>query len=464
MTAAITDPYKKISLDLLKADVSEGNNRYYMGIGRAEAWNANDNAPAELDSDISNLRFTAEARTALQSVKVVEKVGFVVPRVNWAEGTIYSPYSDAVSGNEQNNPYYVMNSNLRVYIVLEQPKDTEGNPIPSTTKPAGVTRDFKTADGYVWRYLYQIGPEDANAFLTTNFIPVQKVDDVKNPPVTAVEVEQDLLQNQAVGGEIANIQLLKPGSGYENPVTVTIAGDGTGAQAFAYVEGGFIRYIRLDSDGAGTVLRGSGYTQGSVSIVGGNGSGAEAKLVYTSLDGIGADPTIDLRSSALMFHTEFHDNEHDTILATNDFRQVSLLRNINDFGVDTGFTGNTGNALKKLKLDEVVNNFLQDKVIKGASTGAKAYVAHYDAGTKEIWYYQTSSTLFAEFQAGETIEAINTQGAVDAASGQGTLLASSFIVNPDIDIYSGDVLYTDNRAVVTRTDTQIEDIKIVIQL
>ena len=142
MTAAITSSFKNSLLTALSDAVNDADDNYYIGIGRAHDWNDSDVAPIrdlEGDSDISSISFLNKVRNSLQSYKIVESNSLVLPRVNWVSSTIYYPYTDtATEVDVSTNPYYVMNQNLRVYICLEQPKDTSGNPQVSTVEPTGV--------------------------------------------------------------------------------------------------------------------------------------------------------------------------------------------------------------------------------------------------------------------------------------------------------------------------------------
>jgi hypothetical protein len=99
---------------------------------------------------------------------------------------------------------------------------------------------------------------------------------------------------------------------------------------------------------------------------------------------------------------------------------------------------------------------LSDRVIVGQTSGAKAYLVHYDT---VAWIYQNQTTGFTPFNAGETISAEEGVG-----SGSGTLLAVGGIVAPDVDIYSGDMIYINNIAAVNRDPNQTEDVKVVIKL
>ena len=74
-----------------------------------------------------------------------------------------------------------------------------------------------------------------------------------------------------------------------------------------------------------------------------------------------------------------------------------------------------------------------------------------------MYYHQTEITGFGVFQSGETVTGITPTG------GSGTIFADSA---PEVDPYSGQLLYIDNvtTGAVERATGQTEDIKIVIQL
>lgn len=456
MTATVTYTFKSSLLQSLKSNVMSGSDKYYIAIGRSDVWNSTDTPPVTADSDISSLDFIQKSRHPLIAYKKVFSSALVIPRIDWTSGTIYDAYTDLNSNiNLTTNPYYVMNDNLRVYVCLEQAKNSLGQGVVSTVKPTGVSlKPFTTSDGYVWQYLYQVGPEDANSFMTSNFIPVQHLRDSAEA-VSAVEVEQYSLQQASVPGNVLGIEMVSGGSGYSGTVTVNITGGGSGAQGTAILSGGSVVSVKMDSDTLGNVLNGSGYKNSSVEIVG-NGTGAKAIAVLGPSSGITADPTVSLRSETVMFHSDFIDTEGGAILSTNDFRQVLLVKNPTQYGNSSPFTAQVGNALKRLNFSTVPVAFLSDKEIIGTTSQAKAYLVHYDTAA---WIYQNETTGFEEFSPGENVEAVEGSG-----SGQGTLASSNTVTAPDVDIYSGDVLYINNITSVTRDPNQTEDVKVVIKL
>jgi len=74
-----------------------------------------------------------------------------------------------------------------------------------------------------------------------------------------------------------------------------------------------------------------------------------------------------------------------------------------------------------------------------------------------LFYHQNEATGFLAFQDGEVINEQN-------ATGEATIDSANVASARDVDPSTGQILYIDNRAAVTRSDDATEDIKIIIQL
>lgn len=460
MAATVTYNFKDRLIDLITSDVDSSDNYYFIGIGRSQDWLESDGSGFTIpDAATDTLRSVRGVVQNLQSIKQIQDYDFVAKRHNWSIGSIYSAYDDDASGNNQTNPYYVITQDNTVYICLQQGKDNAGNPVTSTVAPTGrSTSAFKTADGYVWKFLYTVGAGLANRYLAANFIPTTFVDSVDSASSPSL-IEQKAIQDAAIAGEVIGVALTDGGSGYTSPPTVTINGDGSGASAKAFVSGGSVTKIEIeDSDGVGNagLQFGSGYNEASVTINGGSGSGATARAILGVPEGTGANPRKDLRSTAIMFNTKPDGAENGDFITSNDFRQVCLLKNPKQYDSDALFTDATGDALNKLVIDisTYTGTILPDMLIEQASSGAAAYVDKFDSDT--IWYHQTEETGYENFLPAQQIT---------YSGGSATLEADSAtaLLPPEIDIYSPEVMYYDNRAPVSRSDEQVEDIKLVIQ-
>ena len=448
--AIVTDTFKKFVGDMIKTDFDDINTLYYIGIGRSQVWNDSDitatlnNRPA-VDRDF---------RQNLQAVRQINDISYVVPRVNWSSGSIYNPYDDNVTGYPSPN-YYVITQSNDVYICMQQGRNAAGVTVPSTIEPSGTLSTLvKSADGYIWKYLYSVGAYSASRFLASNYMPVQFIDSADSNSPISEQVQLDI-QNAAIDRQIIGIAITNGGTGYVSAPTVTIYGDGESATATAIISGGSVVNIRMDSNGSGQ-LKGSGYNQASVSFSSGN---ATARAILGPKGGIGANPIIDLKSTYLMLNGRPSGTENGTFLQNQDFRQVGVLRNIKKLNqFDSDFTDAAGTALTKLIFDPGATAFTTDNIIVGSTSGARAYIDLADSAAGVI-IHQTETTGFRNFVIGEPLSATNLIGSVTTGS---AVLAS--FDSATVNKYSGDLLYIDNRAAITRSAGETQDIKVVIQL
>ena len=95
-------------------------------------------------------------------------------------------------------------------------------------------------------------------------------------------------------------------------------------------------------------------------------------------------------------------------------------------------------------------------MIQKQGGGATAKVFYHDTINNKLYYFQDQSTGFDLFDGGDTVT--NVEG-----SARSFQIVS--VVNPDVDIYSGEIFYLNNiSSAIPREETQTEDIRIVIEL
>ena len=477
MTAIITDILKKQLVKNVFDEVNAGSQNYYIGIGRSEQWNSTETVPDPTDTP----RTIRNTRSGIQSIKKVEGTSFVIPRYNWSSGAIYNAFDDDLTAIPSNS-YYVITEDNQVYICLQQGKDANGNPVTSTVKPNSVdlTKPFKNADGYVWKFLYTLSAARASKFLSANFVPVERVvaDSAGVPTLNVTEAQQKQVDSNAVPGQILGVALINGGTGYDpaSPPAVTINGDGVRAAATATVSGGAVVKVELDSSTDSAIKMGQGYNFASVTIAApSSGITATARAIIGPDSGLGADPRDELKATSLMFNIK-PDGEvsqgavsSKTFIINQDFRQVALIRN--PFESDSAATGKKFTAASGLMLQSLrvtdsseATSFAVDAVVTGSGSGAKAVIDKIETTTgfhPQLIVHQNDSTGFKPFTEGEAIT-----GGAGAASLVGSGIdadADAFSVN-DIRKTSGEILYIENRAPVVRASGQTEDIKVVITL
>ena len=475
MTAIITDILKKQLVKSVFDEINAGSQNYYIGIGRSEQWNATETVPTPTDTP----RTIRNTKSAMQSVKKVEGTSFVIPRYNWTSGGIYNAYDDDLTAIPSNS-YYVITEDNQVYICLQQGKDANGTAVTSTVKPSGLdtSKPFKTADGYVWKFLYTLSAARASKFLSANFVPVERVvaDSAGVPSLNVTEAQQKQVDSNAVPGQILGIAVTGGGTGYTSAPAVTIDGDGVRAAATATISGGSVVKIELDSSTDSAIKMGQGYNFASVTIAAPtSGTTATARAIIGPDSGLGADPRDELKATSLMFNIK-PDGEvaqgsvsNKTFIINQDFRQVALIRN--PFQSDSATVGKKLTAASGLMLQSLrvtdsseATSFAVDTTITGGSSAAKAVVDKIETTTgnyAQLIVHQNDSTGFKPFTEGE---------AITGGSGAATLVAagldadSNAFSSNDVRKTSGEILYIENRAPVVRASGQTEDIKVVITL
>lgn len=446
--AIITDDFKRRFVQKIIDDIADSSEHYYIGIGRSQQWDSSDTPTTPLNT----LKEQRNLRLSLQSIKKAEDVSFVVPRYNWISGSIYSPCDNNQVGYPTNSNYVLTDTNA-VYICLQQGRDATGAAVASTVKPTGVsTTAFRTSDGYIWKFLFTISASLANSFLSANYMPVRLVDSA-GPEDPALDQEQFGIQNAAVPGQISSITITSGGTGYSAAPTVTVIGDGDSATAFASISSGAVVKVELKDSAAGILFRpGHDYNFAEVVFSGGSGTGASGRVNISPAGGFGANPIIDLKSTAIMFNTKPAGAENDDFIIGQDFRQVAIIRNPLD-SADINVTTATASALNYMILSSISTSFTSDKIILGETSGAKAYIDRFDSDT--IYYHQDVLTGFRAFQNGEPVTETN---------GAGTGTIGSALNIGDINKFTGEIFYIDNRAAIERSSAQTEDLKVIIQL
>ena len=453
MTAIVTDPFKrKLANDLLtEVQSSTDSSEFYIGIGKTDTYDSS-------DTTINPVRYLFEERIGrgnLESIKKVTASSLVVPRNNWTSGNTYSAWNDKQQGYPT-NPYYVLTEDNEVYICLQQSKSSTGTANASTVKPsfstAGVNQSqaFETSDGYRWKLLYAISAGEASSFLTSAFNPVQIVT-VDSGSATITQLQQLNIQNTVTPGQIIGVEVVNGGSGYSSAPTLTFRGNGTGAAATATIDGGAIVKVEMNNESGGL---GSGYDYASLSFTG----NATLRPIIGPRDGIGKNAPADLKSSSIMLNIKPEGSETGTFNITNDFRQISLFKNLDltDSASPGGrFSGVSAKVNRNMTLTQDISTtgFAVDEIITGGTSGVTAIIDEVDSGGgKIIRFHQNEKTQNGNFTDGESLTgSLGASGTVDS----GNLFGS-------IDIYSGDILYIENRARIVRSASQTEDIKIIL--
>jgi hypothetical protein len=502
MAATITDTLKKELLDdlyssytgkLQDSDIpAVAPDNYYIGIGKAEQWTSVGVAPIPTPSTNDVIQF----QSSLQSVKKVADVSYVIPRVNWSAGSIYTPWdntnsSDTTFGtlNDIIGAYYVITDQNNVYICIQQGMTNTGVVSNSLNKPTGITSAvFETGDGYSWKFMYNVGVYNAQRYLTSNYIPVERVpspSEIGGKPIaqlSASRADQYALQNAAIAGQVIGVAIDSSGIGYPSnaniKVNIDVQGGNPTSAAYAYARtdnnGRIYQCIMKSKYDLNVYEFGAGYGKTTWAEPNadssGTGSGAQLRpIVDLNPGGMGADPRNDLNSSALMYTVRLVGNEYETFNVQNDFRQIGLIENpTKDSAAPAPLTSLVAAAMKKL----YINPTNVDKTTIGADAIVfevanpenQAIVDYYQEVSATVAIVHCHQNLYTGWNLFTDVDGT----AIQIGSNTGTSIKDSDggpMLRPgEMDNFSGKVLYIDNRVPIERDANQTEDIKIIIDL
>ena len=511
MPAVITDQIRVLNASNFVSGISTTDNSYYVFIGLPNAtevatdWNTNTPSPVDnFDQydDIYDTLISAKKVTSNDILRVVNKV-------SWTSGTIYEMYRHDYSINRlspqtsssslYSSNYYVMNEDYRVYSCIYNgaAPSNNGKGIVSLQQPTHTDLQPRLeSDGYIWKYLFTIKPSEILKFDSANFMPV--------PTNWSGNTDVVDVRNAAVDGKIEVITIEDVTSaayqfnGTKN--NVPIRGDGDGGLASVTFLNGKPSTVQVTNGG-------SGYTFATLdldSVV--TGSGAVFSVIIPPPKGHGADIYTELGANKVLVYSriENSDTTNPDFPVGNQFARIGILKNPNINGTTNLLTASSASGVYGIRLAGAASSTMSVSVdgqitqTIGIGSTAVGKIISYDPVTKFLRYWQdrslatnSSSGSIPTFgyrlnrftstpSTGGSINVVvttttgtETVGIETAFTGVSTSVnsktyyfgqsISSGIASPEIEKYSGDIIYIDNRPEVTRAPNQREDIKIVLE-
>ena len=493
MPAIITNKFRLNNAEQFSESFSEtANNVYYLGIGRPQPFatltrgdsrtdfEGTDTNPITPGDTVVREFYTYDDLIAAKRVLSTD-TSFVIPRRNWTSGTVYDiyrhDYGEYLTGSTTtrktsnsgastlfDSTFYVLTTARNVYKCL----DNNGG-ATSTDEPTGVSTSVTTtSDGYKWKYMYTLSAAQQSNFLSTDFMAV-----TENASASS---DQSNVISAAVDGSIDIVKIKAAGSGGTNGTHTGIAirGDGTGGVASVTVAGGAVTAVTVTTPGSGytfaTISNAQIVAAGATSL-----SGAELDVIIEPKGGHGKNAVEELGGFYVMLNTSLEGTESSNtsdFTVANDFRKIALIRDPQSGG--SAATANTLRGTKAINLTGVSGTFTIDEEINQASTGAVGKVVEYDSTNKILYYIQTRHNDEGVDSNGNQTAFSGTNVVTGQTSGaNGTPTTSTSTINSqsftsgyssaEIDADSGDILYIENRAPITRAADQTENIKLVIE-
>jgi len=517
MAAIVTDQFRVLNAENFISQFKNSSLYAFVGLTNSTDYNANweSNPPGPIDS-FDNFNDVWDTIVALKKINFSD-ITRVIPRKQWESGITYDMYRHDISRNTASQPfytnktslyesnYYVMNSDFRVYICLQNgtsPENKFGN--PSIDEPKFTDLEPREAgtsgDGYIWKYLYTISPGDAIKFDSLFYIPV--------PDDWGSDVETALIKdnaNSSISGQLKTIIIKNRGLGLGSPGTkenIPIIGDGDGALATIVIgNDGTVEDIIITNGG-------SGYTYGVVDYASAGINGdpnPEFDVIIPPPGGHGFDIYKELGAkNVLMYSRIENDNLDPDFVTGTKVARIGLIKNPVSFESTELASKQKVSNVYALKLIGVNPNdvenatFAANSIIKqtqndtGIAYTAVGRVINYDKNTGVLKYWKDRSNSgfttgtyslndpqvygqnwefisSSDIIVGETSSlGIDTgfTGITTEINSQTYNLGQEFtngLSNPEVKKYSGEMIYIDNRPSITRSINQKEDIKIILQ-
>ncbi len=521
MPSLVTKRFRVHNAEQFHEAFSEtASSKMYFFISRVTPW-SNESSPPTPTENVEDVSYNAWKRMIAAKRIQTADTTFAVPRYNWVTGKVYRQY-DSTSSTlydvpASSNTFYVISSEYHVYKCLWNNKAAT-----STVEPTGTaTAILNTADGYRWKYMYTVTAAENLKFVTTDWQPVKTLtsDDgssqwdvqaaAANGSIEVIKVTavgngymyntgtltavnntaatytlaatanttddiytgSDIYIKSGVGaGQVKTItdyngttKTISVATAFNPNVAITsvysigpkiaITGDGSSATAYANVATNTgINYINL-------IAIGSNYSNTTVTISANSshGSGATAVAMMPPLGGHGSDPLNELAGHNVMMNIQLSGTESDTFMSGNDFRTMGVVRDplLSSDGT-TIATSSTYDQTTRLALTTVsaAGRYANDEIITGGTSAATARLISF-ANTNSA---NTTGTIKltdvnGTFAISETITGGNT----------GITAVVSTITAGSLKKYTGDIIYLENRAAISRSADQIEDIKLTVK-
>ena len=473
-------------------------------VGTQTTWDSNPPSP------VDNLQYLSHYKDSLLFGKKIisSNVRRVVRKVNWTSNTRYDMYRHDYSPTNltpnsnlprlYDSDFYVMNSNFRVYVCIDNGSsgsNTLGN--KSQDEPTFIDAEPSAAgssnDGYIWKYLFTVSPSDIIKFDSTEYIILP------NNWSTDTDSEIQRIRNagnsEVEENQIKKIYIDTEGDGYVNgEYTVKINGDGAGATALITVENSSIKSAVVTAGG-------KGYTYGIVDLgplrTGTLSQNAKLIPIIPPSNGHGYDIYKELGADRVLIYARFDDSTKDLPIDTK-FSQVGILKNPTYTSSSTVFDENAFSGLSSIKLSSIPGRpTIGEKITQLTTAGntATGYVASYDEDTKVLKYFRDRSLYYpnrtdetddsdvSDVSVIHNFESIanNIQfvtsgfnAPIDTTFSDNKVTVGNKVINlgvlfqnglssSEINKKSGDVIYIDNRPLVTRNLRQKEDVKIILE-
>lgn len=476
------------------------NDQYYLFIARQTPWANGDSSVPTPEDSIACATFNYwQDMVAMVKIKPTD-ICHAVVKNSWAPGH-YKMY-DCDEGlaslyDPTDTPFYVTTTDNHIFKCIYNGSygtvTSNSTSAPTITGQADITTLTVAAgdpNNYLWKFVYDIPTEDINKFAVGDYVPIRAADDFIDAIGGDITTNSLAPKNYEVfdiarltnNGAIYQIAVTTTGAGYGNiPPLVDIQGDGTGATAVATVRFGSVTGITMTSYGknytyANVILTPRGATPTTTAVA---RAVINPRNSYTNTLGTyyrtnhGIDVEQELGAKYVIISVKLEGAGEDEKLPVNsEFRRVGILKNPVLYGSNTVASGNIYSQTLDLIITGADGNFNKNELVYQTATNAYGVVVEAQSNKLRL------TNVRGTFTENQTIIGIgngNTDGqlintvtipsqpepfTVVPASGVSASVLE--VEQPEIEPYSGDILYIDNRATISRQVNYAETVRVVL--
>ena len=266
-----------------------------------------------------------------------------------------------------------------------------------------------------------------------------------------LDTSQSQVELSAIDGALENFNVVSGGTGFNALPSVSIIGDGTGANVTPVITNNVITSITINEAG-------SGYTFANVVVTaatGSPGTSANIQPIFSPPNGHGFNAPEELFADSLMFFSTIADEKVHGITIDNDFRQFGILKDPEIFGTRNSFANTSGSPTFLATFDTITD---------GSSDVAKDVVLNLKTDTTRKFVVVQTNSSSKQLALTNLNNHTLTTSDILVTPDSNEFTVSSINNQPDINKFSGDLLFIDNRTAVTFTDDQLLTFRTILRL